>query len=1033
MLMKKDFLNLRRSRWLLLSLFALFVGVSPAVAQDVISVNFNDWTTSNFKTTFNSASDNATDWYVIGGTISSSDQSGNYDILTGTKYADDGKLVQAAYGSSNSAFIVTPKVTGDVTFKVRRYNTKVGSINVYEAIESGSTFERGDEKLASTKSYSQVSTYTVSYAWETFTVSLGDEGKRLAIQVVNAAIDDFSGMAYVEETYKRPSALTASSITISSAEINWEAPETDETLTGWNLEYKKSADDVWTELHNLGASTLSYSLSGLEDNTSYDVRVSALYGGNESKWKTASFKTLLAPISSYPWTEDFTGLASGIPDGWDNSEGTTTTASYKWTYFNGGHDASPCLRFDSFNNTSGIVNFLKTPVMNFTKDAVMQLKFWYKNPKGGDFSVYISNDGGATYTEELATGLTGASDWTEKKINLPTGTYYNNVVIVFKGTSNWGNGDAYIYLDDITVKNADVPELTVDPTTAADFGTKIKAQPEAKTYTITNSGMGTLTGTITSSDAEKFTVSQSSFSLGAGASMTFDVNLVFDANYGAKAATITIHPTNDGLGDVVINSTATTIDPNVWTEDFEGGSLPIGWTKGTWTISTYSSYENKTTMALAPSGSTAGTIITPCLTAKAGDVLTWDGYFNWSDEAMTVEYSNDNQETWTKIYDAYKAESEFGSTRYNHKEMSFTAPADGDYYLRFISTYQNGVDNFCGFKLNLPDHIMAITASNIPASGSYSPSMKATKSFNATVTVKESRGVAETGVVAKLYMGSTVIGTSDPVDFEANESKQITIECTPAEAATEGVEMHIEVEYAGGTLSTTPETRYVAELVRLDMTEGSVSEITTGYSAVYDLVTLTRNFVNGWNTFVAPCQVTITDIHADAIAYSFTNFADGALQFNKVTSATLNPATPYIIYVPEKLDNKVLSWESPVIYSTYVGEENVKTTHGDVTFQGTYAPIAAGGIEGKYGVTADGRIAPASSAASLKGFRAYFSGVPAGARIALFGEDDVPTGIRFIDGAAERSAEGVYNLNGQRVQNVKKGLYIQNGRKVVIK
>ena len=36
-----------------------------------------------------------------------------------------------------------------------------------------------------------------------------------------------------------------------------------------------------------------------------------------------------------------------------------------------------------------------------------------------------------------------------------------------------------------------------------------------------------------------------------------------------------------------------------------------------------------------------------------------------------------------------------------------------------------------------------------------------------------------------------------------------------------------------------------------------------------------------------------------------------------------------------------------------------------------------------------------------------------------------------VDG--ELKMESVYNLNGQKVQNAKKGLYIVNGKKVVIK
>ncbi len=644
-------------------------------------------------------------------------------------------------------------------------------------------------------------------------------------------------------------------------------------------------------------------------------------------------------------------------------------------------------------------------------------------------NVAITGDGAAAYSTNWTESVAVPFDLTITRSYDATRTEAQAAVI----TVTTSEGDFIINVTG-TDKAANAPELTVTPSEDADFGTQLKAAPAAKTYTITNSGTGTLTGNISSSTSD-FTVSESEFSLGAAESMTFDITLNFDTNYGAKASVITVHPTIDGLEDVTINATASTLDPDAWTEDFSAGTLPTGWTQGTWTIGTFSNYENTTTMALAPSGSSAGTLITPCLSAKEGDILTWDAYFNWYDEAMTVEYSNNDQATWTKIYDAYKAEDEFGSTRYTHKAMSFTAPADGNYYLRFTSTYSNGVDNFAGFKLNLPDHIMAITASSIPTSGSYSPSMKATQSFNATVTVKESRGVDEENVVAKLYMGEEVIGTSEATTVEAGESKQITIICTPTIAATEGVQMHIEVEWAGTTLSTDAVTRYVAEFVKLELTETEEKEITTGYSAVYDQVTLTRSFVAGWNTFVAPLAVNVSEFGEGAKVYSFTGYDGGALSFSVVTSSSLDPATPYIVYVPEAINNKVFTWNSPVIYSSYVGEDNIKTSNNGVTFQGSYAPMEAGDLAGCYGISTAGKIAKASATATMKGFRAYFTGVDlSSARVMFFG-DGGTTGIDNLTPSLskEEGAQEVYDLQGRKVVTPKRGMYIVNGKKVVIK
>ena len=66
----------------------------------------------------------------------------------------------------------------------------------------------------------------------------------------------------------------------------------------------------------------------------------------------------------------------------------------------------------------------------------------------------------------------------------------------------------------------------------------------------------------------------------------------------------------------------------------------------------------------------------------------------------------------------------------------------------------------------------------------------------------------------------------------------------------------------------------------------------------------------------------------------------------------------------------------------------------------------------------------------MKGFRVYFEGDLASARLAIY---DEATGITTILDAKELNNDKVYNLNGQQVQGAHKGLYIVNGRKVVVK
>ncbi|MCQ2332569.1 MAG: fibronectin type III domain-containing protein [Paludibacteraceae bacterium] len=170
--------------------------------------------------------------------------------------------------------------------------------------------------------------------------------------------------------------------------------------------------------------------------------------------------------------EDFNSIASGVPSGWNNTEGTITGLNAGWNAY-ALSDNEGCIRFDSRNNLPGMTNMLKTPSMSFAQGSKMVLKFKYKKPNGGDFSIFVSTDGGATYPNVLANDLPLADDWVNKEYDLQGFAGNNNVKIVFKGTSNSGTGDAYIYLDDVVVESAprcqeptDMTIIGISPTSA---------------------------------------------------------------------------------------------------------------------------------------------------------------------------------------------------------------------------------------------------------------------------------------------------------------------------------------------------------------------------------------------------------------------------------------------------------------------------------------------------------------------------------------------------------------------------------------
>ncbi len=428
----------------------------------------------------------------------------------------------------------------------------------------------------------------------------------------------------------KPTAFAVSNITSNSATLNWTVGGEE---TAWQLVYGTAGFDK-DAATPIDLTEPSYVLTDLTDNTTYEAYVRAKVGEDVSSWTNkVSFTTLLAPITTFPWTEDFNSLTSGIPTGWDNATGTVTNNSAKWTYYATGHDGAG-LRFNSYNNQTNLYNDLKTPPMNFPSGKVMQLVFWYKNPKGGDFSVYISNDGGATYTTALATGLTGQTDWKEVELSIPD-SFTDNVVIVFKGTSNYGSGDAYIYLDDVTVKEQpNEPKMVVTQPTSLDFGAI--TETTTKTFTIANTGLATLEGINVTSSNAAFTITGAPTSLEAGASQEVTITMS-TANTGALSSDITVSAT--GMENVTFTVTGVVLPEGMFVVDFNDNALPEGWTNASWTFAN----------GEATGKSYSAYLTTPKLVFSEGDILVIKAkrYDSDASDYITIQGSSDNGSTWT--------------------------------------------------------------------------------------------------------------------------------------------------------------------------------------------------------------------------------------------------------------------------------------------------------------------------------------------------------------------------------------------------
>ncbi len=150
----------------------------------------------------------------------------------------------------------------------------------------------------------------------------------------------------------------------------------------------------------------------------------------------------------------------------------------------------------------------------------------------------------------------------------------------------------------------------------------------------------------------------------------------------------------------------------------------------------------------------------------------------------------------------------------------------------------------------------------------------------------------------------------------------------------------------------------------------------------------------------------------------------------------LNRDEPYIIAVPGNkwgayydLHNK------PIIFrATHANWASVKANAslekkaGSYTLKGTYTNSNLADV---YVLNSRGDYFEKEASVMVKPFNAYFVGETSSSKLAIgFGE--VPTAIFAVENN-QADNDKVYDLQGRRVQNVQKGLYIKSGKKYVVK
>jgi len=200
-------------------------------------------------------------------------------------------------------------------------------------------------------------------------------------------------------------------------------------------------------------------------------------------------------------------------------------------------------------------------------------------------------------------------------------------------------------------------------------------------------------------------------------------------------------------------------------------------------------------------------------------------------------------------------------------------------------------------------------------------------------------------------------------------------------------------------------------------------------------VELTRNFTGGtWNTvclpFVPSAEQAIELFGSGYKLAKFTASGTDKMTFTTIDLEGFVAGKPYLVYPTATLSHsdKVLA---NVSITKTEGLED-KDNNG-YKFKGSFEPKSFSGNLKLYRFIAGGNELQTPTGGTLKSLRCYFE-YPSvgGARSFTIDEEGETTGINAVNGEGFM-VNGYYNLNGQRVAKPTKGLYIVNGKKVVIK
>ena len=246
---------------------------------------------------------------------------------------------------------------------------------------------------------------------------------------------------------------------------------------------------------------------------------------------------------------------------------------------------------------------------------------------------------------------------------------------------------------------------------------------------------------------------------------------------------------------------------------------------------------------------------------------------------------------------------------------------------------------------------------------------------------------------------SSISGSSNYMNFKVNGG-----------AATDYIVYNGWNNYGSGTFNTVLAGDATFGLYRYDTMLRTINV----YSPASVPVTIPAS---GYATLASAYNLNLSSV--SLFAYTVSSISN--------TAVTLSP-----------ISNNLIPANTGVILTGEAGNYNIDVQADAIeaiTGNKLQAAVTATAVEANAAyILQDGEFHIVKNASTIPAGKAYLlaTDVPEGARSLTFDFGDA-TGISAIAKSQEPNANGYYNLAGQRVAQPQKGLYIQDGKKVIIK